>query len=70
MQRRKRTYVKEQGSSIVDITLVTSNIVKEIQKWRVVGYETRSDHNYIRFKIYENATRPKETTSLQEQIEF
>lgn len=44
------TCVRPQGSSIVDLTWVSPNMVREVDGWKVLeGAETLSDHRYIVF---------------------
>ncbi|XP_038213330.1 uncharacterized protein LOC119833410, partial [Zerene cesonia] len=46
------TCVRQQGGSIVDITLASSLLASRVQDWRVLeDVETLSDHRYIRFDI-------------------
>lgn len=53
------TCVRQQGTSIVDITLATPGITQRIQGWRVVEeMESLSDHLYITFDIHRFPTIP------------
>lgn len=45
------TCVRQQGGSVVDITLATPGVADRIQDWRVLQMETLSDHAYIQFNI-------------------
>lgn len=46
------TCVRQQGESIVDVTLASSDLARRVHGWKVEeGEETLSDHQYIRFDI-------------------
>ncbi|CAG4908323.1 unnamed protein product [Colias eurytheme] len=46
------TCVRQQGGSIVDITLASAALASSVQGWRVLeDVETLSDHRYIRFDV-------------------
>ncbi|KMQ93365.1 hypothetical protein RF55_6537 [Lasius niger] len=48
------TCVREQGSSIVDITMGSSEVARMIGDWRVDdGAESLSDHRYVKFSLGE-----------------
>ena len=46
---KEPTCVRDNGSSIVDVTLNTEGV--EIEGWRVMNKESRSDHRYITFQV-------------------
>lgn len=47
------TCVRQQGGSIVDLTLVSPSVARRVTGWRVLEeIETLSDHRYIRFDIF------------------
>lgn len=48
---REWTCVRQQGGSVVDITLATPGVADRIRDWRVLQSETLSDHAYIQFNI-------------------
>jgi len=43
--------VRPQGTSNVDITWSTADIIKRVKKWQVLDEESMSDHKYIVFEI-------------------
>ncbi|OWR44217.1 reverse transcrpitase [Danaus plexippus plexippus] len=57
------TCVRQQGESIVDVTLVSSPAAHRIANWRVQeGTETLSDHRFIRFDVISHTSEPASTT--------
>lgn len=49
---KQETCVRAQGSSMVDVTISTEKVAREIREWVVESEaETLSDHKYISFKI-------------------
>ena len=47
------TFSSEVGSSNVDVTLTTCNLVKSVKSWEVIEESTTSDHNAIKIIIAE-----------------
>lgn len=45
------TWQDRDSSSIIDLTLATTNLQRNIGKWKVIDEETHSDHNMITFDI-------------------
>lgn len=52
-QGSKPTFVHQNYGSILDLTLATVNIARNIKNWNVLEMETLSDHNYIMFDVLE-----------------
>lgn len=50
----KPTFSTPNGNSWIDLTLVTPNLIREINKWEVRDEHTESDHNYIFIQLYTN----------------
>ncbi|OWR48346.1 reverse transcrpitase [Danaus plexippus plexippus] len=58
------TCVRQQGESIVDLTLVSSSAAHRIVNWRVQeDTETLSDHRLICFDVTSHTSEPAPTTS-------
>lgn len=47
----KPTFQVESYSSVLDLTLATSDLKEQIQKWDVLEEDSLSDHNYITFEF-------------------
>lgn len=53
------TCVRQNGGSVVDISLATPSIARQVQDWHVIeDVETLSDHNYIRFEVSSSCRLP------------
>lgn len=48
------TCVRPQGTSIVDLTWATQDLIGRIRDWHVLQGENMSDHNYIQFCLEES----------------
>lgn len=52
-KKNQFTCIRPQGSSIVDLILITSRLINRAVRWRVCDdAETLSDHRYIRFSLF------------------
>ena len=47
----KPTFQRTNSESILDVTMVSSNIFHQIVNWRVEEEETLSDHSYITYRV-------------------
>lgn len=57
------TFESTNGHSWIDLTLTSSNILREITNWTVLDEPTGSDHKYIFFQAYKtNTTTTKKLT--------
>ncbi|XP_075983175.1 uncharacterized protein LOC142981264 [Anticarsia gemmatalis] len=53
------TCVRQQGSSIVDLTFTSAALARRVQDWSVLEeVETASDHRYIRYRILPSPAAP------------
>ncbi|XP_075990257.1 uncharacterized protein LOC142985901 [Anticarsia gemmatalis] len=53
------TCVRQQGSSIVDLTFTSATLARRVQDWSVLEeVETASDHRYIRYRIQPSPAAP------------
>lgn len=61
MNRGESPTFQVQGySSILDLTIATQNLAKNVSKWEVNDRESLSDHNYITYEIVANRkAKPK-----------
>lgn len=53
------TCIRRQGESIVDLTIVSAEIINKIQEWNVIEQETLSDHKYIVTELVEIKNKHK-----------
>lgn len=61
-QGKKPTFHVQGYSSILDLTIATSNVINSIVNWDVSDKETLSDHNYITFDVEMDKGVIKEAT--------
>ena len=47
----ENTFRRGDAASIIDLTIGSTNIVRNIEDWKVLGEETLSDHQYIGFVV-------------------
>lgn len=47
----KPTFISESYGSILDLTLVSENVVRNIKQCTVLDDEILSDHNYVTFEV-------------------
>lgn len=58
------TCVRQQGSSIPDITWATSDAIGDIREWQVdLEQESLSDHRYVEFKVNLGGGKPQTSKS-------
>jgi hypothetical protein len=59
---KKTTFENRIGKSNVDLTLVTSNLLREISEWKISDEESNSDHNIINYDIKTDITNKNSKT--------
>lgn len=62
----KPTFVREDTSSIIDLTFAINNMAEDVQSWVVGEEETLSDHMYIRIEL--TWGRNNQTTPIRRHV--
>lgn len=63
------TCVNPRGSSIIDLTWVSHNLINYVSGWKVlVNTESLSDHNYIRFSVSDFISVPRDTSATRTRL--
>ena len=62
-ESERKTFHSSIGSSNIDLTIASNNLITEIQDWEISAEESLSDHNYLKFKLcphsYNHTIKPK-----------
>lgn len=64
------TCVRVQGSSIVDITMITTRLNECIKTWKIEERETLSDHKYIIIEIAEHKNKGNRNRKKQKREKY
>ena len=55
---KKKTFHNSIGSSNIDLTMVSSNLLTDICEWEISTEDSLSDHNYLKFKVRNRSNNP------------
>jgi hypothetical protein len=47
----RRTFQNNKGSSNIDLTMVSSNLLTDVSEWEISTEESLSDHNNLKYKL-------------------